>query len=299
MDDPRDHHVVPQFFLRNFATDEERTKVWTLAKEGDRAIWMERSIKSIGYERDFYVHIEAGRPISVETGINRAVETPISGSDTWAKIAAGCADQLDLSDRPILYSLVRHLEVRTPHHLHTGEELMAMAEDPNSEIEFTDEEREMYAYLREHPEFRRAMFNVGAVRSFADEYDRSLITVARSPVPLRTSTTPVLLTPAPAHSAMDLPLPSMKPFQRVLAVNPFTLVAVVVGDFGGAFFNTEMTPDVAHGINRTAAGQFAHFPKVRHMISGRERLIEDMTWAPYDLIRDTPGKIVFKRRATT
>ncbi|MGY4408478.1 hypothetical protein ACVWW4_000214 [Bradyrhizobium sp. LB7.1] len=88
MDDPRDHHVIPQFFLRNFAIDEARTKVTTLAKEGAVAVWMERSIKSIGYERDFYVHMQGNRPISVETDINRTVETPISRSDTWAKIVS-------------------------------------------------------------------------------------------------------------------------------------------------------------------------------------------------------------------
>lgn len=59
MSTPRDHHVVPQFFLRNFASDEGRTKVTTLSKDGAFAIWQERSIKSIGYERDFYVHMGA------------------------------------------------------------------------------------------------------------------------------------------------------------------------------------------------------------------------------------------------
>lgn len=296
--DPRDHHVVPQFFLRNFAIDEARTKVTTLAKEGSIAVWKERSIKSIGYERDFYVHIERGRPVSVETNINRSIETPISQSDTWAKIVEGRAADLDASDRPILYSLVRHLETRTPHYLQTGAELAAMAADPASTMQFTDEEREMYAYLRANPEDAKAMYNAMALRSFIDDYDRSLIQVARSPIPLRTSTTPVIAAPAPAHPAMDLPLPSMVPFQRVLAVDPHTLVLVVVGDFGAAFTNNEMPLDTAQGYNRGVAGQFTNFPMVRHMVCGRGRLIEDMTWAPYDLVSDTPAKVVFKRRQT-
>lgn len=297
MDDPHDHHVVPQFFLRNFAIDEARTKVTTLAKEGAVAVWMERSIKSIGYERDFYVHMQGNRPISVEPDINRTVETPISRSDTWAKIVAGRSADLDQTDRPILYSLVRHLEARTPHYLQTSAELAALAADPSSEMEFTQEEREMYTTLRANPDLAKLMFNAMALRSFADDYDHSLIQVARSPIPLRSSTTPVLPAPAPAHAAMDLPLPGMVPFQRVLAVDPHTLIQVVVGDFDGAFVNGEMPIELAHGFNRSVAGQFAHFPKVRHMICGRDRLVEDMTWAPFELASDTPAKMIFKRRS--
>lgn len=48
MGEPRDHHVVPQFLLRNFTLDEARTKIATVAKEGDRAIWKERSIRGLG-----------------------------------------------------------------------------------------------------------------------------------------------------------------------------------------------------------------------------------------------------------
>ena len=298
MSAPRRHHVIPQFVLRNFAIDEARTKVTTLAKEGRVAVWRERSIRSIGFERDFYVHFAMGRPVSVERGINRLVETPISKSDTWAKIVAGRSADLDASDRPILYSLVRHLEARTPHYRQTGRELAEMAADPDSAVEFTDEEREMYASLRANPDLAKAMFNAMAVRSFADDYDCSLIQVARSPIPLRTTTTPVLALPAPAHAAMAMPLPGLLPFQRALAVDPHTLILVVVGDFDGAFVNCEMPLDVAYGFNRSVAGQFSHFPMVRHMVCGRHRLVQDMTWAPYDLVAETPAKVVFRRRVT-
>jgi hypothetical protein len=295
--DPRDHHVVPQFFLRNFAVDDARMKVTTVAREGRMAVWMERSIKGLGYERDFYVHIARGRPVSVETAINRSIETPISQSDTWAKIVAGRSDALDRSDRPILYALVRHLETRTPHYLETGRQLTEMAAAPHSAIPFTDEEREMYAFHRANPEFAKATFNFMATNPFDErEYDSSLIVVARSPIPLRTSTTPAIAAKSPAHPAMDMPLPGMVPFQRILTVDPHTMVAVTVGDFGGHFENIEMDVETAIGINRTFAGHFGHFPHVRHLVTGRDRLIEDMAWAPYDLVSDSPGKVVFRRR---
>lgn len=204
MNAPRDHHIVPQFFLRNFAVDDARTKIATVAKDGQMAIWMERSIKGVGYERDFYVHLSRGRPISVETEINNSIETPISQSDTWAKIVDGRSDALDQSDRPILYALVRHLEARTPHYLETGLQLAEMASDPNSAMPFSDEEREMYAVQRTNPEFAKAMFNFMVTRPFDErEYDSSLIIVARSPIPLRTSTTPVIAVKS-SHPAMHI-----------------------------------------------------------------------------------------------
>ncbi len=260
------------------------------------AVWMERSIKGLGYERDFYVHIRRGRPVSVDTYINHAIETPISQSDTWAKIVSGQSDSLDQSDRPVLYALVRHLEARTPHYLAIGDELSEMASDPNSDIPFTEEERRMYALRRSDPGVARSMFNAMATARFDErEFDTALILVVRSPVRLRTSTAPAIEVPSPKHAAMDLPLPGIVPFKRMLTVDPYPLVSVVVGDFGGHFSHSMMHAKPAIGINCTFAGYFAKFPNVRHLVTNRDGLIGDMTRASYEVVSDTPAKIVFRR----
>jgi hypothetical protein len=297
VNDPRDHHVVPQFFLRNFAIDEARTKVTTVAKNGRMAVWKERSIKGLGFERDFYVHMAGGRPVSVETAINKYVETPISQSDTWAKISSVRSDALDRTDRPILYALVRHLEARNPHYRDTARRLAAKAADPASQMPFSAEERAIYAQDRANPKRASAILNMMAVNPFnAYDYDRALIVVGRSPIRLRSSTTPAIALRSPPHPAIDMPLPGMVPFQRVLNVNPYTMVSVAVGDFDGHLANLELDHDTAKGLNRTFAGHFCKFRQVRHLITGRDRLVEDMLWAPYDLISDTPAKLVFRRK---
>lgn len=74
----RDHHYVPQFYLRNFAVDPEKKKITTVAKHGPFVVWSKRSIESLGYERDLYVSLSGGVPVSVETTINERIETPIS-----------------------------------------------------------------------------------------------------------------------------------------------------------------------------------------------------------------------------
>lgn len=295
MNEPRDHHIVPQFYLRNFAHDDARSKLWTVGKDGNMAVWKERSIKGLGFERDFYVHMAGGKPVSVETEISRSVETPISQSDTWAKIASGRSDALDPSDRPILYALVRHLEARTPHYRQLGQELTAMADDSDSPVAFSDEERAMYAARRADPELDRAMFNKATLNPFDPfAYDGSLIMVTRVPCRLRTMTTPAIPLSADPHPAIAMPLPGMVPFQRVLALDPFCFVTVIVGDFDGYFANFEAPEETARGLNRTFAAHFSHFPTVRHLIGADERLVEDMTWAPWEVVSNTPRKIVFR-----
>jgi hypothetical protein len=297
--EPRDHHYVPQFFLRNFAVDEAKARITTVGKHGSMAVWGERSIESLGYERDFYVHLRAGIPVSAETDINRRVETPISQSDTWAKIVSGRTDALDQSDRAILYALIRHLEARTPHYQGTMNELTQMARDPLAEIAFADEERTAYAAMHADPNLAKAMQNqMASSTAWAESsFKGALMMILRSPIALRSSTTPVFSMPAPHHPAMALPLPGMVPYQLVLTLNPTTMACLVLGDFDGAFSNREIDAATAMGFNRHFVGQFAKFDYVRHLITPADNIGVDMTWAPYDLVESSQRKIVFRRRA--
>jgi hypothetical protein len=297
--EPRDHHYVPQFFLRNFAVDEAKTRVTTVGKHGSMAIWSERSIESLGYERDFYVHMHRGIPVSVETDINRRIETPISQSDTWAKITSGRTETLDQSDRAILYALIRHLEARTPHYEATINELARIAAGPSPEIPFTDEESSIYTAIHAHPNLAKTKLNrmAATIAWTESSFKGALMMVLRSPIVLRTSTTPVLAIPAPPHLAMALPLPGMIPYQLVLTLNPTTIACLVLGDFDGAFSNQAIDIKTATGFNRHFVGQFAKFEYVRHLITPVDNIVTDMTWAPYDLIKSSSRKIVFRRRA--
>jgi hypothetical protein len=295
---PRDHHYIPQFYLRNFAVDEEKKKLFTVMKHGGRAVWAQRAIKNIGYERDLYVHMEGSTPVSVESDINSNVETPISKSDTWAKIASGLTDQLDVTDKPILYALIRHLDVRTPHYRQTVLELASLAADPDSDMAFSDEEREMYAEIRRDPEGAKEMVNMmSATLEWTErDYKRAAISVLRSPIPLKTSTKPVQAVGAPPHPALYLPYPGQTPFQLLLALNKTTMATLVFGDFDGAFTNDVCELDVALGFNRNVVGQFAHFDSVTHLVTDRNGLTDDMTWAPYELVSDTERKITYRRK---
>jgi hypothetical protein len=298
--EPRDNHYAPQFFLRNFAVDPEKKKITTVAKNGSHAVWAKRSIEGIGFERDFYVHMGGNVPISVDSTINKSVEIPISQSDTWAKVISGRTDALDRSDKPILYALIRHLEFRTPHALSTIKELSQLAASPESDIPFSDEQRDMYALLRANPDYASAIFNMMSISVdwTAKSFAGAGLSIFRSPIPLRTSTTPVLAIGAPEHPALRLPLPGMIPHQHLLTLNRNTLASLVLSDFDDAFTNSEIDIVTARAFNRYFACQFARFETVRHLITDRDDLVADMTWAPYDLIKETEQKIIFRRRET-
>jgi hypothetical protein len=300
MNTPHDHHYVPQFFLRNFAVDSAGKKLTTVAKHGPIAVWSERSIESLGYERDLYVHLQAGVPVCVEGAINERIENPISKSDTWMKIASGRADALNRSDKPALYALIRHLEARNPHYIATNLELAELAASDESDIPFTDEEREMYASMRSKPGLTKTMFNaMSASLDWTEEnFAGAGILILRSPIPLRSSTTPVLTIGAPQHPALRLPLPGMAPYQLILTLNKTTIVSLVLADFDNAFENIAIAADIAKFFNRHFVGQFAYFEHVRHLITGREDLSQDMTWAPYDVVQDTARKITFRRQGS-
>ena len=296
--EPREHHYAPQFYLRNFAVDAEKRKIATVAKNGHVAVWSVRSIEGLGYERDFYVHMRNGAPVSIETAINRRLETPISASETWQKIASGNADALDHSDRPVLYALIRHLQARTPHARETARQLMEMAASPKSEIAFCDEERAMYAAMRGSPGGHVAYMNEMALSLCwaEEEFESCGLWIFRSPIPLTASTTPVLSVKAPAHPALKMDLPGMTPFSFVLPLDPNTLAVLAIGKFDGTFANETMSVDTARGFNQQYVGQFSFFNPIRHLITGREGLIEAMTWAPYDFVEEDQRKVVFRRR---
>lgn len=298
MNDAHRHHYVPQFFLRNFAVDSAKKKITTVAKHGSMAIWAKRSIEHLGYECDLYLHLQAGVPVSVESAINENIENPISQSDTWAKIVSGRTDALDRKDKPILYALIRHLQARNPHFFATGLELAGLGASNASAIPFIEEERDIHDAIVSSPDRARSFFNAmsASLQWTEHNYRKAAMSIFRSPIPLRSSTVPVISLRAPSDKALHLPLPGMVPYLLALTLNRTTIAMLVLGDFDDAFRNTAITAAQAKGFNRQFVCQFAYFGHVRHLITDRDDLVEDMTWAPYEATKETQEKITFRRR---
>lgn len=295
MNTPRKHHYVPQFYLRNFACDAARTRIETVSRINGRAIWEARSISGIGHEEDLYVHTSNGVPICVEAAINSQVEQPISASDTWKKLSGKQEHLLDKSDKSVLYALVRHLEVRNPHYFRGLEDLSKDALD-TANPHYSEDERRMYSFLRANPDVAKAFHNTmsSSLEWGMQEYRYACITVIRAKKEFFTSTNPVLIAPSLPHPLQRL-LPGMKPYATILPLTRNAAVHMVIADFGDVFMNIEVSDDVVKGINRHYVGQFAAFDTLRHLVIPRQKLIEEMAWAKYGLVRDTPLKVVFMK----
>jgi hypothetical protein len=87
----------------------------------------------------------------------------------------------------------------------------------------------------------------------------------------------------------------MTPYQLILTLNPATVACLTLGDFDGEFVNREINEQVATVFNRYFVCQFAKFGYVRHLITRREGLVGDMTWAPFDLVKDENRKVIFRQ----
>jgi len=294
---PKRHHYVPQFFLRNFAIDEQKKKVMALHKHGERAVWAKKSIKSIAYEHDLYVHMDGSTPVSVEEIINSDLENPISKSATWEKVSKGSVDELDRSDRAILYSLVRNFEARTPHHRNTLIELSILAARPDSGMKFSEEEKEMYAALRADPSLISEMANEAAsnLEWTEREFLSCGITICRVSSPTYVCSTPVHIMKSPDHSDLRATQMGLVPNSYLMPLTPYAYVSVSLGDFDGGFINQHVDPLVEEGLKRQIVAQFSYWPIVRHMICPADGLIDHLRWAGYDCIDDGQNKKNFIR----
>ncbi|MCU0830633.1 MAG: hypothetical protein MUC58_03780 [Rhizobiaceae bacterium] len=268
-----------------------------LQKIGKRAVWAKKSIDSIAFEYDLYVHIDGSTPISVEEKINSQFETPVSQTETWAKVSSGSIVDLDASDRAVLYSLVRNFEARTPHYRNTLRELSILAGEPQSGMNFSEDEKAMYAELRANPSLMSKFANELAYRTdwTAREFSSCGIAIWRVRRPVYVCTTPVHIMKVPAHPRLRASQMGLFPHCFLMPLTSNAYVSLALGDFDGEFVNQEIDVNVELALKQQIVAQFAYWPIVNHMICDSGRIIDHLKWAGYNCTLDSPTKKVFVR----
>lgn len=296
MSTPHDNHYAPQFYLRNFACDHNKHKVEAVTKHNSYAIWSETSVRGIGYEVDYYSDPASG--YSHENDLKRDIEDPLVSTKTWDKIQSNRGELIDISDKANIYSFIRHLHFRTPHSEQTAKELARMAESHDPQMEFEESERDYYKYLHDNPQTLKMLANLKSsiVWWTPEDIYNSYLAIYRSPVRLATTTTPVHTISIGYDPRLFLPLPGMKPHQLLLPLGPNIMAALVLGNFKNGFDNVGINFGQSETLTRHYVAQFAYFPMVKHLLIPRLKLVEHMTWAPYDLISESKASVRFKRR---
>src|SRR3954447_19545526 len=100
MSDPKTHHYIPQFYMRQFACKNDPTKITAVVRHDPFILTGQRkSISRIGCEDHLHtVETSHGR-YCFESDLNKHLETPFCNTATWSKISAGEMHSLDNSDR--------------------------------------------------------------------------------------------------------------------------------------------------------------------------------------------------------
>ncbi len=198
--EPKKHHYVPQFYMRQFACRTDCKKVMTLERHRNVVVANPKSIEGIGYEDHLHDYEVDGVRASIEGDINKAIETPFSRSETWRKVSSGRSASLDQSDRFPIYGFARHLQRRNLATLCFIESQHARYRAGELEDELTDEERDYHAWLAENPGAAHEMFRAGAMNTMlSDDAAAINVMVCQTPIPLRTSTNPTLMISSPGR----------------------------------------------------------------------------------------------------
>lgn len=290
MSDPKKHHYVPQLYLRQFCRDDKCKKVQTLGKHGPFLINKPSAIESIGYEDDLYKVSNKDITWCIEEKLNKKVETPISQSKTWHKILEGNPGLLDQNDKFILYIFCRHLEYRNLEKLEFIKSEHQRFNDPMHSHDYVGLEKKM------HEEIKTSAFGVEEfflkmaddLERYSFEYPKSSITILRSNIELRTSTSPVITVP---NSVGFGTTTSSKQYIKWLPLSKYFGALVYINHPNRNLLSSTLVSDeVARVLNRLYVVQLLKTPSVRHMIHTDAFFEQDLDWAGLKPEKTNPKK---------
>jgi hypothetical protein len=283
--EPNRHHYVPQFYMRRLACATDPNKVFVVERHRNVLVADRKSIDWIGFEDGLHDFVENGVEGSIESTLNKTIESPFSGSQTWAKIESGNFAALDALDGLSIYGFALHLQRRNlaTHRFLRHEHARFL----NGALrDLTDDERDMHQWLAETPDGAHRLFREGAVDTLLPE-DASAINVmvCHAPIPFRSSTNPTLIVSQPGkESVFGAMFNSLRTWW--LTLDRHWGAFIIAGGPPG-FSSQAVEPAVARIINRRYLVQMLH-GDARYMLGDDPERESDLAWAGF----------VFQQRTT-
>lgn len=292
--EPKKHHYVPQFYMRQFACPTDENKIITLERHRDIVVGAPKSIGGIGYEDHLHDYEVDGVEASFEGDINKEIETPFSRGATWRKLISGQCATLDESDRFPIYGFARHLQRRNLATLRFIERQHARFQAGELEDEFTDEERDYHAWLAGEPGAIHEVFRAGALDTMLpDDAGAINVMICQTPIPLRTSTNPTLVISHPGRqSIFGAIFNSLRTWW--LTLDRHCGAFIIAGGPPG-FSSSVVSSDVAQVINRQYLTQFLH-GDARYMLADDDFIPGDLDWAGFVFDRKTTHGFRYRKQ---
>lgn len=291
---PKRHHYVPQFYLRRFACPDDGHKVMTVERHHDFLVGKRKSINHIGYEDGLHDYVHKGEPASIESDINRIIETPFARSSTWLKISTSACETLNEQDKLPIYMFARHLQRRNLETLRFIEVENERSHSEEFATSVGEEEREMHEWMSASADAGHTLFREGALDIIPPaDANRINVMVCRAPIALRSSTNPTLMISHPGReSVFGFFFNSLRTWWITLDRH---WGAFIIAGGPPGFTNRPMPLDAARVINRQYLVQLQNSLSVRYLIADDEHLAEDMEWAGHRFERSTTNGFRYRK----
>ena len=278
---PSKHHYVPQFYLRRFANDVNAKKVPTLRNNGASVVIGQSAIKNIAYEDNLYAIDDKKINTCIEESINHEIESPITQSRTWQKIADGSPELLTVDDMPALYILARHFQARNIETLEFVVSEANSSQSPAFAPDYTPEEIEMHERIKNSPTKAKELFLFMSqnVEQFLVELSCSRVCILTSVLPLRTSTNPSIFLPIEHLTGLGIDFGQRNywlPLTRT-----FGALVMLQHPMPGFSEPIHMPTELSRYMNRAYICQLLESKSLRYCIAHDEYIEDDLNWAHY------------------
>jgi hypothetical protein len=290
MPKPTRHHYVPQFYLRQFCCADDGNKVPAVSLCSPYVINKPKSINGIGYEDNLYSVSNNDIEWCIEEKLNKNIETPITQSDTWAKIKNACPELINDKDKLIIYLFMCHIEARNIERLEFIKSENKRIYNQKYSHDYNGSERDMHSYISSTKDGAERFFleMSNDIDRYMLDYNKVSISILESNISIRTSTNPVVTLPESMTYQGESNTGVVAKWLPLS--HRFGAMQIMCDSYCDFSASSILEENAIRALNRLYLVQMLNSKSVRHVIANDEFLAEDFKWAGMRVDPNNPRK---------